>query len=261
MKAFQLPQYVALGSSFAAGLGLGPRSPGSPFFCMRSNNGYPQQLSRIAGLSLVDMSCSGATMKHILRGGQLFRRAQLDAIDATTELVTLTAGGNDVSYIRDLVLLAWRKKRGLSATFLRLLWHGPKSAEFRDFTALRNNFDVVLQEISRRAPQARVVVVTYPAVLPATGTCPKLGILEQEAALMRAVADRLADVTRSAALAAGATVIDMATLSAGHHACAADAWTFGDQAKAPAFHPTLSGAEATARKIWQAIGNGPPVFP
>jgi lysophospholipase L1-like esterase len=257
MQAIQLPQYVALGSSFAAGLGLGQRSPGSPFFCMRSDNGYPQQLSRIAGLSLVDVSCSGATTKHILRGGQFFQPAQLDAIDAATELVTLTAGGNDVSYIRDLALLAWRKKRGLTATLLRLLWRGPRSPEGRDFATLRSNFDAILEEITRRAPQARVVVVTYPAVLPETGTCPKLGISEQEAALMRTVADRLADVTRRAALAAGATVIDMAILSAGHHACSCDAWTFGDQAKAPAFHPTLSGAEATAREIWQAIADTP----
>ena len=54
-------EYVALGSSFAAGLGLGPRVPGSPIVCQRSVNGYPQQLARMTGLSLSDMSCSGAT--------------------------------------------------------------------------------------------------------------------------------------------------------------------------------------------------------
>jgi hypothetical protein len=62
-------EYVALGSSFAAGLGLGPRVPGSPIVCQRSVNGYPQQLARMTGLSLTDMSCSGATASHVLRGG------------------------------------------------------------------------------------------------------------------------------------------------------------------------------------------------
>ena len=61
------PQYVALGSSFAAGIGLGERAPGSPRICMQSINGYPQQLARLLGLSLVDVSCSGAATKHVLR--------------------------------------------------------------------------------------------------------------------------------------------------------------------------------------------------
>jgi len=43
-------QHVALGRSFAAGMGLGPRDPGSPFVCMRSANGYPRLLARAAGL-------------------------------------------------------------------------------------------------------------------------------------------------------------------------------------------------------------------
>lgn len=246
-------QYVALGSSFAAGLGLGPRAAGSPFFCMRSINGYPQQLARMAGLSLVDASCSGATTRHVLHGGQFFQPAQLDALDSTTELVTLTAGGNDVGYIRDLVFLAKRRKPGLAAALLRTVWSGPKPAELRNFAGLRDNFDAIFAEIARRAPIARVFAVTYPAILPPEGTCPNLGMTEQEAEIMRQVADRLAEVTCDAANAAKAATIDMAKLSAGHHACSAMPWVFGDEPKSPAFHPTLSGAEATARKILGAI--------
>ena len=66
------PQYVALGSSYAAGIGLGKRAPGSPVACFRSVNDYPQQLARILGLSLVDVTCSGATTKHVLLGRQYF---------------------------------------------------------------------------------------------------------------------------------------------------------------------------------------------
>src|SRR5579875_1207680 len=64
------PAYVALGSSFAAGAGLGPLQKGSPIFCARSVHGYPQQLSRMRGLEIVDMSCGGATANHVLFGGQ-----------------------------------------------------------------------------------------------------------------------------------------------------------------------------------------------
>lgn len=82
------PNYVALGSSFAAGLGLGERAPGSPFMCQRSINGYPQQLARATGLPVVDMTCAGSTAEHVLHGGQYFQGAQLDAVKSSTQLVT-----------------------------------------------------------------------------------------------------------------------------------------------------------------------------
>lgn len=42
-------EYVAMGSSFAAGAGLGRLQPGSPWLCARSVNGYPQQLAHMLG--------------------------------------------------------------------------------------------------------------------------------------------------------------------------------------------------------------------
>lgn len=106
------PQYVALGSSFAAGLGLGARAPDSPFVCQRSVDGYPQQLARATGLSLVDMTCSGSTAEHVLNGGQFFQGPQIDAVTSSTKLVTLTSGGNDISYIGDLVALGYHNRGG-----------------------------------------------------------------------------------------------------------------------------------------------------
>ena len=97
-------EYVALGSSFAAGPGLGARDPGSPLICWRSIGGYPHILAAMTHLSLVDMSCSASTTDHILRGGQVFQGPQLAAIGARTRLVTITSGGNDVGYIGDLML-------------------------------------------------------------------------------------------------------------------------------------------------------------
>ena len=66
-------QYVALGSSFAAGFGLGPRLAGSPYACLKSSNGYPQQLAMMLNLSLEDMTCIGATTTKVLHGGQFFQ--------------------------------------------------------------------------------------------------------------------------------------------------------------------------------------------
>lgn len=243
-------EYVALGSSFAAGLGLGSRLAGSPIVCQRSANGYPQQLARLTGLSLTDMSCSGATISHVLRGGQVFLGPQIDALGPGTRLVTLTAGGNDIAYVGDLTAMAYQKRGGVAGYLVGKFWGGAQVVADRKFDQLRADMLATLREVRRRAPQARIVVVTYPAILPPSGTCQGLSIDEEDAALMRKVGLRLAEVTREAAQEAGATVVDMDRLSVGHDACAAVTWVNGAAPKQGApFHPTLAGARATAELI------------
>lgn len=243
-------EYVALGSSFAAGLGLGPRVPGSPIVCQRSVNGYPQQVARMTGLSLTDMSCSGATASHVARGGQVFLGPQIAALGPQTRLVTLTAGGNDIGYVGDLTALAYRRRGGVAGLLVGLFWKGARPAAERKFEALQSDLIATLREIRRRAPKAQIIVVTYPAILPPQGTCLALGIDNDEAELMREVAVRLAEVTRQAANEADATVIEMDQLSTGHDACSADPWVDGARPEHGApFHPTLAGARATAERI------------
>ncbi len=248
-------QYVALGSSFAAGIGLGPRAPRSPYLCMRSTNGYPQQLARLTGLRLVDMTCSGATVAHVLRGGQYFQPPQLDGINERTQLVTLTAGGNDLRYVGDLTMLAGRNQRNIVGWLLRLAWKGPLPMTQRKLSKFRADFCETLTEIRRRAPRARVFVVTYPSILPPQGTCPVLGISEDEVTTMREVGARLAEMTRAVAHETGAEIIDMDVLSSDHHACSSTPWVNGwKKAEGVQFHPTLAGAEATAREIARVLG-------
>jgi len=250
--------YVALGSSFAAGLGLGQRAEGSPLISQRSVNGYPQQLARLLKItSVTDMTSSGATVSHVLHGGQMGLGPQIDALGPDTKLVTLTGGGNDVSYVGDLTMMAFGNRGGLKGWLAGLFWKGAKSVGERDFEGLERNLVALFAEIRRRSPQARIIVATYPAILPEPGTCDKLGISAAQADLMRPVATRLAEVTRATAAVAGATVVDMAALSAGHDACSAEPWVNGiaPDAGAP-FHPTMAGAEATARAIASAINAG-----
>jgi lysophospholipase L1-like esterase len=178
---------------------------------------------------------------------------QIDALGPDTKLVTLTGGGNDVGYVGDLTMMAFGNRGGLKGWLLGLFWKGAKTASERDFAGLEHNLVALLAEIRRRSPNARIVVATYPAILPEAGTCEKIGITAAQADLMRPVAARLAEVTRVSAAAVGAVVVDMATLSAGHDACSAEPWVNGiaPDTGAP-FHPTLAGAMATARAIADA---------
>lgn len=249
-------EYVALGSSFAAGLGLGPRVEGSPIVCQRSANGYPAQLARKLGLSLEDMSCSGATTRHVLAGGQVFLGPQIDAIGTKTRLVTITSGGNDVGYIGDLTFMAGTKEPSFKGWVMRRLW--PGASKKRDFAGLHETFLKTLLEIRRRAPQARIVVVTYPTLLPPAGTCSKLGISDEEVAAMRDVGQRLADTTRAVAREAGADLIDMEQTSAAHHVCSPEPWVNGwNDAAGTQFHPNLAGATATAEQIAHLLRESP----
>ena len=255
-KPIGRPEYVALGSSFAAGAGLGPLQAGSPLLCARSVNGYPQQLARMLNLSIVDMSCGGAVTAHLLRGGQFFQGPQIGSIARETRLVTITIGGNDIGYIGDLSLLAARKSATPFGWLVRYFWRGPTPPQARNYAGLLKELISTLRVIHQRAPEAVVVLVSYPVILPPAGTCPVLGLTSAEADLMRDVENRLAATTRSAAERGGAVLVDMDVFGAGHDACSAAPWTrgYGNGGIAP-FHPTLAGARATAMAVSQALAH------
>ena len=240
------PEYVALGSSFAAGAGLGQLETGSPLVCARSINGYPQQLARMERLSIVDMSCGGAKTTHLLNGGQFFQGPQIRTIDRRTRLVTITVGGNDIGYVGDMSLLAARHSDSAWGWLVRHFWSGP--SRNRNWARLEKELVATIRAIHARSPNATVVVATYPTILPATGTCERVSLSSSEANLMRAVGERFAGVSRSAAMKSGAIFVDMNKLGASHDACSAEPWTNGYSGIAP-FHPTLLGAKATASAI------------
>lgn len=249
-------QYVSMGSSFAAGIGLGPRAPGSPIACMRTVNSYPPQLARMLNLRLVDVSCSGATTENVLRGGQYFQAAQLDALGRDTKLVTITSGGNDIHYVGDLSFIAARNAPSFYGWLMRRLWSGPLQPGQRDYAKVRRDLVAFVAEVQRRSPDALVVIVTYSAILPPSGTCSRLNLSAEEARDMRDVAEQLADATRAAASDSGAALVDMQRLGIDHHACSAAPWVNGwIDAQGTRFHPNLLGARATAEAVAKAVGS------
>lgn len=238
-------EYVALGSSFAAGIGLGPRAPGSPLHCLRTTSGYPALVARQTGLRLVDMSCSGSRTDHILDGGQLMLGPQLAAIGPATRLVTITTGGNDLDYIGDLMAASGGMGR------LGAWLHGDiLPAADRPYDAVATNLREIVRRIRELAPDAEIMIVSYPALLPRQGTCAALGISSVQADISREVGQRLSELTRQAAIDTDARFIDMAAASLGHDACSAMPWVHGAEAgDGTAFHPNEAGAAAVAERI------------
>src|SRR6188768_1328816 len=78
----------ALGDSYASGYGVPPYAA-----CGRSQSAYAVQLDGRQRIQLDDFAaCAGATTTSLVAGGQLA------ALDADTDLVTLTIGGNDIGW-------------------------------------------------------------------------------------------------------------------------------------------------------------------
>lgn len=259
------PQYVAMGSSFAAGPAITQAAEDSPWFCARSRDNYAHQLARLRGLSLVDVSCGGATTRGILGRGLLMLPPQIDAVSAETELVTLTIGGNDIGYLANLMAMdcdaqtSWLLRKG-GACRVR----SPAEME-RELPALRERLLSIIDAIRARAPQARIVLVNYQTILPEHGSCARLGIDEQQAVQMRGIAEKLAQLTAEAAQAHGVLLMDAATLTRDHDACASEPWINGMHPAggllgAP-LHPMLAGMTAVAQALNGLLDQGAQASP
>ncbi len=175
---------MALGSSMAAGPGIRPQAPGAPFGSGRSARNYAHLVGGQLNLDLVDVTFSGATTAHVLAERQRGARPQVEALDGSEELVTITIGGNEVGYVP---LLMAATLRGLIARLLpgpggphrrladpaRLL---PaigalfdRDAREQALSDVGDSLHAVGTEVRRRAPRARVVFVDYLTLLPPDG--------------------------------------------------------------------------------------------
>jgi hypothetical protein len=235
-------QYVALGSSYAAGPGITPAVPGSPVGCARSAQNYAHVLAGKRGLSLVDVTCSGATTHDVLFAGQFGLPAQVDAVTPQTQLVTVTIGGNDVFYMANLIAMSCAAQSPPAQSSADRCAIRPDELVEAHFRSLPDSLREIVTRVHQKSPQARVVFVTYFTVLPQQGTCVRVALTAQQAEHVRAVAARLGDITRQVAKQTGSGLLDVATLSRSHDACAGDPWLLGARRAAgesiPPFHPT-----------------------
>lgn len=246
--------YVAMGSSFAAGPGIAPSANSKPAMCARSANNYAQQLAKRRGLTLIDVSCSGATTRGVLDGWAGLP-PQVDALTAETRLVTITIGGNDVGYIGGLMAASCNKMN--PGSHVRCPPALPPKEE--RWTALEAALRRVAAEVRRRSPQARLIWVDYPAVLPERTLCQATPLSPEQADASRAIAKRLAALTARVAHETGSSILAASRLTAGHGACGHDPWMNGypvqggKPVSAP-YHPTLPGMTAIAAALDRMLG-------
>lgn len=240
--------YVALGDSFTAGP-LVPNQQLNPIGCLRSDRNYPHLVAPSSGQSeFRDVSCSGARTDHMfgphnVTGGP--NPPQLDALDANTQMVTLGIGGNDIGFseiIENCVTL-WP----FGSPCRNRYAPGGQDQISQRIADTAPKVSAVLSAIAERSPDAQVLVVGYPAIVPHSGPgCwPSLPLAWNDVPYLRAKHQELNAMLAAQAAAHGATYVDAYAPSIGRDACASSSvrWVeplIPGNAAAP-LHPNARG--------------------
>ena len=175
---------------------------------------------------------------------------QVDALDGSETLVTVTIGGNDVGYVPMLMVVGLpRITRSVPLLGALLREQLNPAARDRALFEVAESLKEVGRTVRQRAPQARVLFVDYLTLLPPAGT-PAPPLSDVDVALGRRVADTLERLTGEAAAETGCRWVRAAQVSREHHAWSADPWTtkFGlplPGRPAP-LHPNAAGMRVVA---------------
>ncbi|WP_395296699.1 SGNH/GDSL hydrolase family protein [Kitasatospora hibisci] len=268
--------YVALGDSYAAGAGVPGQSAG---LCLRSDRNYGHLVAAaLKAANYTDVTCAAAKVKAMTHAQyDAFIRVndpQLDAVTPDTDLVTLGIGGNDLGVtdlgLGDLVAtcIAGAVVNPFGTPCKDVFHHGYwdwsswswqyGNDDLADrIEAARPQVDDVLKRIHAKAPNARVLLVGYPSVLPADGaSCVfRQPIAPGDVPYLHGVLGKLNAMLKSTAAANGATFVDTATPTAGHDVCSGDRWIEGALPGSPAvpFHPNATGEKVMADAVLAAL--------
>jgi lysophospholipase L1-like esterase len=218
-----VPEYVALGDSYASGAGAGSYLDGP---CRRSSNAYPA-LQGEDFLSFRFVACSGATTRSL--------KAQFRALTPATTLVTITVGGNDLGFVDVMTTCTLNGDRSCEKRV------GKARAFIRD--QLPTRLDATYATIKAAAPRAQLVVLGYPRLFTPNDRCRTLSERKRQA--LNDAADELSTVIAAAVERAEARYVDVREAFAKHGVCSAEPWInalvnpTGDS-----YHPNKAGQAA-----------------
>lgn len=198
---FDPVRYAALGDSYSSGNGT------REYFdvaCRRSAEAYPQLLADGLNAEFAFEACAGARTVDLLA-------TQLEPLDAETDIVTVTIGGNDIG---------WAEAVKACLTPLADCTDEIEDSEGLIRNELPGLLDGAYGAIANRAPNADVYVLGYPRLFSGERAC---GALKQPNAVeqvrMNEAADRLAGVIRNKAEEHGFTYVDVRKAFDGHAIC------------------------------------------
>jgi lysophospholipase L1-like esterase len=256
--------------------------------CLQSAQDYPHQVAARLGLQLTDVSCSGAVTGNIdttpQHTGSGTAPLQDSALTASTDLVTVTIGGNDLGFVSIAEYCAATTPTGPLALHpqsncKQVYDPGDKdSLQQKLDTTVAPAIERALADIKRKAPRAKILVLDYPTIStdkadapdPATypASCFSSPLQKNsfpftaiDTPYLEQVQAELADAVHAASVAGGAEFVDVFPQSLTHSACAGTAapWMNGisldllQRSVVPgSLHPNLAGATAMADTVTAA---------
>jgi lysophospholipase L1-like esterase len=212
-------RYVALGDSYSAASGVLPLDLSAPQ-CLRSVRNYPHVIAGSTGAQLTDVTCGAAETGDFFESQYPGTAPQLDAVKPDTQLVTMTIGGNDSGVFIDTILACGAA--GLSTLGQGSPCKDRYGSSFEDTINSTTYPSLVsaLSAVRARAPAARVAILGYPWIMPASGGCfDKMPVATGDVPYVRGIEATLNDAVRRAAAATGSTYVNLNAVSDGHDAC------------------------------------------
>jgi lysophospholipase L1-like esterase len=182
--------------------------------------------------------------------------AQFDRLDAGSRVVTLQISGNDIGFTEIAYTCAAYNPGGTPCQDHYV--HNRIDELSRRIAAVAPRVTGVLRQIHARAPHARVYVVGYPAIVPATGTgCwPRLPYAVADLPYLRAIQRELNAMLRAQAAANRSVYVDTYSPSIGHDACQPSATRWVEpvfEAAGVPLHPNAAGMQGMASAILATI--------
>jgi hypothetical protein len=220
------PPYAALGDSYSSGVGTRVYyNDGSN--CSRSPDAYAPQIASQRGYALSFEACSGAKTTDV-------NNNQLGPLNSTTNLVTITIGGNDAGFSNVIIDCA--------------AWYFPCDSAIDNANSFIQNqlpglLDTTYNDIRSRATHAHVVVLGYSHLFTTDGqTCNFNALTSTHEKRLNNTGDLLDGVISSRAAAHGFTFVDPRNAFLPHEVCSSSEWLNGQSNPlSESYHPNISG--------------------
>lgn len=219
-------RYVALGDSYASGVGTRDYFPDSGS-CFRGPKAYPQLWAdQHHAATFTFAACAGATTDDV-------NSNQIGSLSPDTTFVTISIGGNDVGFTTVVTSCLVGTDSVCEGAV--------KASETKVRDELPAKLDATYAKIRAAAPHAKVLVVGYPR-LNTLGPCNIPGYDDTKRAVMNTGADILAATISEQAAAAGFSYADPRQEFNGHGVCSSAEWLNGPSIPVQeSFHPNVDG--------------------
>ncbi|MFI5707457.1 SGNH/GDSL hydrolase family protein [Kribbella sp. NPDC051620] len=229
------PVYVALGDSYASGVGTRTYIADSGS-CQRSTKAYPYLDAARVGAALTFVACSGARVADVTAN-------QLGPLNSGVRWVTLQVGGNDAGFSSVITECA------------KPSWLGDCNGAIATAQATINNtipgrLNTLYATVRSRATTAKVIIVGYPRLFNGTDCNAGTFFSGDEMTKLNATADLLNSKISAAASAAGYSFVNPTSAFIGHAVCGSPEWINGlSNPVSESYHPNTTGHTGYANLV------------